>query len=329
MACVLDGARQRGSGTDRSTARNATTVYTGGMPTLIMTITTGRTHFGSPLPRCDRDSVIRMSSSEVTNHELLAGAAYGDDRRLAARHALYHWQSPRYDLSATVVGELADTTGPVIDVGCGNGKFIRRPRTERPDRRAIGLDTSAGIPPQRRAARDGRRRPTPAFGDEIADAVLAMHMLYHVEDIDAGIAEIRRVLCPAGIAVASTKSEHDKVELDQLWSRAAADVLGVEQGPRRISLSNRFCPEAAPRMLRRLFAYVRTLELPGVIELTGPEPDHRPSRVVPGQGRPDGRTVHRHPPPRRRDRDQTHPRNRSIPDHLPRWHPRMPRPPMT
>ncbi len=213
-----------------------------------------------------------MSSSEVTNHELLAGAAYGDDRHLAARQALYHWQTPRYDLPAIVVRELADTTGLVIDLGCGNGKFIRKLHTERPDLRTIGLDISAGIlrdvePPV--VVADAQHLP---FGDEIADAILAMHMLYHVEDIDAGIGEIRRLLRRDGIAIASTNSQRDKVELEQLWSRAAADILGIEQGPRRISLSSRFCLEAAPRMLRRHFAHVRTLELPGVIVLTDPEP---------------------------------------------------------
>jgi len=46
----------------------------------------------------------------------------------------------------------------------------------------------------------------------------------------------------------------------------------VAEGPRRISLSNRFCLEAAPQMLHRHFAHVRVIELPGTIELTAPEP---------------------------------------------------------
>ncbi len=84
-------------------------------------------------------------ASDVTNRDLLAGAAYGDDRHLAARQAIYHWQIPRYDLPGIVVAELAGTAGLVVDVGCGNGTFLRRLHTERPDLRTVGLDVPAGI----------------------------------------------------------------------------------------------------------------------------------------------------------------------------------------
>src|SRR5438552_4244021 len=168
-----------------------------------------------------------MSSPEVTDRHLLANAAYRDDRHLAARQALYQWQKPRYDLPAIVAAELAGVTGLVVDVGCGNGAFIRQLHADRPDLPTLGLDISAGIlrgvePPV--VVADAQHLP---LGDDTADAVLAMHMLYHVDDIDAGIAEIRRTLRSGGIAIASTNSKHDKAELEHLWSQAAADVLGV------------------------------------------------------------------------------------------------------
>jgi ubiquinone/menaquinone biosynthesis C-methylase UbiE len=119
-----------------------------------------------------------MRSSDVTNRDLLAGSAYGDDRHLAARQAIYHWQTPRYDLPGIVAVELAGTAGVVVDVGCGNGTFLRRLHTERPDLYTIGMDISAGIlrdvPPPVVVA-DAAHLP---LGDDTADAVLAMHMLY-------------------------------------------------------------------------------------------------------------------------------------------------------
>ncbi|WP_107101512.1 class I SAM-dependent methyltransferase [Streptacidiphilus griseoplanus] len=108
--------------------------------------------------------------------------------------------------------------------------------------------------------------------DESADAALALHMLYHAADIPKAIAELARVLKPRGLLIASTNSTRDKIALDQFWSRAAADVLGIPEGPRRVSLSSRFSLEAAPALLGASFTDLAVRELPGVIELTDPAP---------------------------------------------------------
>jgi hypothetical protein len=63
-------------------------------------------------------------------------------------------------------------------------------------------------------------------------------------------------------------------------------VLGVAEGPRRISLSNRFCLETARRCCAAT-SHVRVVELPGTIELTDPEPIVEWGVQVPlGAGRP-------------------------------------------
>ncbi|RNG17854.1 class I SAM-dependent methyltransferase [Streptomyces botrytidirepellens] len=214
----------------------------------------------------------RQQDLAVTDTARLATSAYADDQHLAARQSIYLWQKPRYDLPGIIVEHLAKTNGTILDVGCGNGKFITRIRQDRPDIKVIGLDISIGIITSVShpvAVADAQALPV---ADASVDAVLAMHMLYHVPDIPAAIKEAARVLRPGGLVIASTNSENDKHELDQLWSAAAAEVLGTLEGPSRISLSSRFSLEKAPELFRNELVNIRVLKLPGVIELTDVAP---------------------------------------------------------
>jgi SAM-dependent methyltransferase len=207
----------------------------------------------------------------TTDRATLAGDAYADDRHLSARQALYAWQHPRHDLPGDVLAELAATRGVVADVGCGNGFYLRRIRAERPDLHTVGIDIAPGIVRElvpNVLIADVQRLP---FADSSVRAVLAMHMLYHVPDVDAAIVELRRVLAPGGVAVVSTNSRDDKRELDELWLSAAGDVLG-RQALARVSLSSRFHFEDAGPILRRHFPEVRVMERRATIEMPSPEP---------------------------------------------------------
>lgn len=207
-----------------------------------------------------------------TSRSVIAGDAYVNDHHLRARQRLYAYQKPQYDLPAIVLDHLSDTAGVVVDIGCGNGRYTYRLRTRRPDLTTIGLDISAGIlrtVPAPAVAADAVALP---FLNGIADAVLAMHMIYHITDIDAGLAEIARILRPGGILIASTNASDDKHELDDLWSSAAADVLHIPSGPRRISLSSRFPLDHAADRLNSYFTHVEIIELTGTIVVTQPDP---------------------------------------------------------
>ncbi|MGW1712215.1 class I SAM-dependent methyltransferase [Streptomyces sp. NPDC002156] len=210
----------------------------------------------------------------VTDRGRLAGSAYSSDRDLAARQSLYQWQTPRYDLPGIVVEKLSDVRvrGSVVDIGCGNGKFIQRLREDRPDLSLLGLDIAPGIlagVPGPVAVADALRLPLAA---QSVDVALALHMLYHVPDIAQSVRELSRVVARDGLMIASTNSDRDKAELDDLWQRAAGDVLGIGRGPARISLSARFSLEKAPSYLREAFGRVETIELPGTITVRDPEP---------------------------------------------------------
>ncbi|MFC5666355.1 class I SAM-dependent methyltransferase [Kitasatospora misakiensis] len=214
-----------------------------------------------------------QQDAAVADKSILANSAYADGRHLAARQSIYRWQQPQYDLPGIVVEELAATSGIVLDVGCGNGKFVSRLHKDRPDLQAVGMDISAGILADVEKpvlVSDAQALP---FADNSVDAVLALHMLYHVGDIVATIKELARILRPGGVLIASTNSDIDKRELDQLWSKAAGDVLGIpEGGPARVSLSSRFSLEKACGYLGTAFKDIRVRELPGTIEITDPAP---------------------------------------------------------
>ncbi|GAA4921835.1 methyltransferase family protein [Stackebrandtia albiflava] len=212
--------------------------------------------------------------TDRTTDPVVLGSAYADQRDLRARQDLYSHQHPRFDLPR-IVGELIRDRLPrtprvVFDIGCGNGTYLSVLRSWFPESLVVGMDLAPGmLAPQLgpNVVADAAYLPVRAA---TADVVLAMHMLYHVEEIGAATAEMHRVLAPGGIVVASSNARDDKAELDQLWTEAAGLVLG-RPGPSRIALSRRCSLEALPTWLGG-FTDIHTHHLRGTIEVTSPEP---------------------------------------------------------
>ncbi|WP_117209083.1 class I SAM-dependent methyltransferase [Allorhizocola rhizosphaerae] len=213
-----------------------------------------------------------MTSNISTDRGRLAKDAYGNAHDLRARQRLYGAEVPTYDLPAIVAEQIKETRGVLVDVGCGNGLYLNALRIWRPDLTVIGLDLSPGIMAGLAAplvVADAMHLP---FASGQVDGVLAMHMIYHLPNVERGVAELARILRHEGIVIASTNAAEDKAELDELWSQAAADVLGMPQGPRRVSLSTRFPLDDAPDLLGSQFNNVSVIELPGTITVTEPDP---------------------------------------------------------
>ena len=84
---------------------------------------------------------------------------------------------------------------------------------------------------------------------------MANHVLYHLEDIDGGLAEIKRVLKPDGKLLAATDSIHTLPELQILLRRAI--VLLTSNGASQVHPPdlpcNAFALENGTRMLARHF----------------------------------------------------------------------------
>jgi len=88
------------------------------------------------------------------------------------------------------------------------------------------------------------------FVDSAFDAVIANHMLYHVEDRDCAISEIRRVLRPEGIFYAATNGAAHLRELDQIIGRFMGVPSVLDQNAQRFGL------ETGEAQLRRHFGKV-------------------------------------------------------------------------
>ena len=99
---------------------------------------------------------------------------------------------------AAVIRSLAGLECPtVLDLGCGKGRFARH--LERFGAKIVVLDLSQSM--LREATGLARVRATAQslpFADASFDAVIAVESLEHVGDVEAVLAEARRVLRPGG-----------------------------------------------------------------------------------------------------------------------------------
>jgi SAM-dependent methyltransferase len=138
----------------------------------------------------------------------------------------------------------------VLEVGGGPGELAERMQKE------LGADVSfIDISP--RMVELARERGVNAevadvqalpFEDGVFDTVVAAWMLYHVPDIDRGLAEIARVLRPGGALVTVTTSVLHLIELRELVAYPAGS-----QEP--------FNRENGEEFLRKHFAHTERLDL--------------------------------------------------------------------
>jgi SAM-dependent methyltransferase len=88
-------------------------------------------------------------------------------------------------------------SGRILDLGCGVGHSYRLLEP----RQTVGLDVDPGaLAGQERETRVGDMRALP-FADGSFDGVLSVQSLEHVPDPARALAEARRVLTPAGLAI--------------------------------------------------------------------------------------------------------------------------------
>jgi SAM-dependent methyltransferase len=148
----------------------------------------------------------------------LREVAYADPSGLAARSSLYDFQQPYIDLKSEALALLAPLDGRVVgDVGCGDGRYIDALRAA--GARVVGIDLSVGMlagvsSPPALVAADSQALP---LTDASLDAVMMMHMLYHVPDPAMAVAEASRVLRRAGKLLVATNGRRHLAEMNELW----------------------------------------------------------------------------------------------------------------
>jgi ubiquinone/menaquinone biosynthesis C-methylase UbiE len=102
------------------------------------------------------------------------------------------------------------------------------------------------------------------LSDASLDVALAMHMLYHVPDIEQAARELRRVLRPGGTLLAVTNSEEHLDELDQVtWDAIAALADLPTTIPRKPS--GRFQLENGATLLHSAFERVERCDAQGAL----------------------------------------------------------------
>ncbi len=108
---------------------------------------------------------------------------------------------------------LGSPAGPVVDVGCGAGLVLRRLSRDFPGVTVIGMDVSRPMLEEAMAevrehadAADFVRAAAPElpFTTGSIGAVVAVGFIHFLEDLDALLAEVVRVLKPGGRFVATT-----------------------------------------------------------------------------------------------------------------------------
>lgn len=152
-----------------------------------------------------------------TNDAEAVRAQYATEEKLETRRTVWHPAADGRDpveLAAAVIR----ASGPhrVLEVGCGTGAFAERLTDELPHAEVVATDQSPRFV-ELTAARGVAARVADVqalpFPDDTFDVVAALWMLYHVPDLDRGLAEIRRVLRPGGRLVAVTNGNEHTADL--------------------------------------------------------------------------------------------------------------------
>jgi SAM-dependent methyltransferase len=144
----------------------------------------------------------------------------------------------------------------VLEVGCGPGVLWRENGPRLPPVRLALSDMSRGMVADAQGAVTAARTTFAVaaaqalpFAAGRFDLVIANHMLYHVPDLDAALAEVRRVLRPSGRLVAATNGDSHMSEVTALIGRHLS-VTG------RGSMVGAFSLESGGEALGRHFSRV-------------------------------------------------------------------------
>lgn len=177
---------------------------------------------------------------------------------------MYEYQRPKIDLDGR----------RLVDIGCGPGRYLTAVR--RRGAQVVGLDLSAGM--LQSLGSDGK--PAAAVADAAAlpvagrasDVVLACHMLYHLADPQAALDEVRRVLVPGGIFVATVIGPGHLQEIDQMWMPLIA-AAGLDTDEPDLGLRNHHLPgDVLEELLRSRFVDVQRRDLVSAVVVSDPAP---------------------------------------------------------
>jgi len=115
------------------------------------------------------------------------------------------------DIFSTIVNVIhAPNNLAVLDVGCGTGEFLLHLRGLSHHGRLVGVDITPNVFAEAKAKSDIQFVVGDIeafdFADTSFDAVTAIHMLSHVQNLDRAFSEVQRVLIKGGLFIATGNS---------------------------------------------------------------------------------------------------------------------------
>jgi len=157
------------------------------------------------------------------NDRRFVESQYASSERLETRRSV--WQpdpSGRTPQDVAIEALRARRPARVLEVGCGTGQLAERMVREL-DAELVAVDLSPSMVEETRSrvvdARVADVEQLP-FADGEFDCAVAAWVLYHLPDLDRGLAELARVLRPGGRLVAITNGEE---ALADLWALVGAE----------------------------------------------------------------------------------------------------------
>ncbi len=190
-------------------------------------------------------SLTRRPRSSVAEYFAQIAESYGDGEYYIHRRG-------------AVVCSIADEVARarrIVDLGCGNGRYLREFKNSAPGAIAVGADLSAEMIAQARI-RNGAGTPllradatALPIRDGTLDIIFASHVLQFVSDKNATMRELVRCLAPGGAVIVTVGGAGIRQTLrgfmsDEQWSQVAAgfgsrrSILAAEaEEPNRAAMS--------------------------------------------------------------------------------------------
>jgi 2-polyprenyl-3-methyl-5-hydroxy-6-metoxy-1,4-benzoquinol methylase len=170
-----------------------------------------------------------------------------DDRYYEATHRNW-FANPNHALFAWIDAHIPSGATSVLDVGCGNGDFLRHLRARRPDARLVGVDLSParGTEPFERVHADVMETDLPGT----YDAVTSLAVIEHVPNVAAFTQRLHDLCRPGGSVVVMTLNADGLL----YQSARAGRRLGVTIASDRLYSTHHlhhFTPASLRRVLER------------------------------------------------------------------------------
>ncbi len=152
----------------------------------------------------------------------------------------------------------------VLELGCGDGSLWAKNYNKIPKGWEIYItDFSEGMLKDAKSNLKGKLKrfhfnvedaENISYEDKTFDIVIANHMLYHLNDIEKALGEIKRVLKKDGYIFASTVGKSHMMEMRDFLSKVDEEILEVES----FNLTNKFQIENGYDILSKVFKDVES-----------------------------------------------------------------------